>query len=937
MDVVDICAATSTGDHKRRVKKKKRNWHKRLHLRKSVVQPPAMQSQDKNGPKKIAEEWEQTTVWPSSKKPHQEAQQSQCMTNDGGNTLRFTCSQCKDNLEYVPKDLVRHFEEKHRGNPPVFPCYMCTFNTHEFSYLQVHLLSHKDTFSSCSMCSDDVQRTWPEFSAHLTKHHCPNGKYSCEICQKFSTGDVRVFLEHIYGHNLDLKKADDQPLLKKDKNQVSAGRILRCQYCGFEAPRKWLITKHIKAVHVCQNGNQRREKRGVHPVAMKPNDTIPRMNSRLTRSAVKGMCWLTQDCLSLPGREFLDKYCHLSDPQTTLEETQQFLMNSVAGETDDQKWTKALKTVLSNVPQDVNLHPKLENGIVSSPSDLAVLTVKNKITVAQNGATYTKRLKVMASADKRSACPGSAAGDAPCAADQNGSNVKNSMPCPQEESKVHNDVSASVQNEPSQRGGTRENRENQELETDQDAGGQSEKLEASVRADGPHVAADARLPNEGDEKTSVRRVLPRRKTQNGRPKRRSRFKTEKRSKGQTLRIVLKKNPVMLKEWVSQSPPSGGAHPGLPSPLRTEESEQILQSAAAGHVKQKSRTKDSTADPCDLSKAITSIPQPPAVQDLPRTCSLKLTALKEETGKEPAALRDGQETPADTEKSVCSLETDAEKRPAGSRTSPIAASEKEKGTCHETEQHRDDCHVSDERSPAVDGGTVSQPVNPPQGEVNVDDSCLVALQPEQMVEGTSSGEQASNSGPGLPSSIHLPTGKAIQQGSSPASEHRWQPAPKHQERTLKLIAINPSQPVKRPAGDQPVVVLNHPDAEIPQVARIMEIVNRHREVQKVVLSRRTLDALSAPNDELPETDEPAGSSPGFQGLPSVQERFTLRLKFRRLNRKKYEIVGAVSPPATDLVLKFPCWFCGRVFAGQEAMMAHRQRHLMEWKRPNCENS
>lgn len=177
-----------------------------------------------------------------------------------------------------------------------------------------------------------------------------------------------------------------------------------------------------------------------------------------------------------------------------------------------------------------------------------------------------------------------------------------------------------------------------------------------------------------------------------------------------------------------------------------------------------------------------------------------------------------------------------------------------------------------------------------------------------------------------SSTYSPVGKAIQQESSPASGHVWQPVPKNLERTLKLVAINPSQLVKRPAGDQPVVVLNHPDADIPEVARIMEVVNRYRgEVQKVILSRRTLNALSAVNGEVPKTDVLPDS--GGHGKNSVQERFILKLKLRRLSRKKYEVVGAAFP-SRDAAPKFRCWFCGRVFESQEVWMVHRQRHLME---------
>lgn len=220
-----------------------------------------------------------------------------------------------------------------------------------------------------------------------------------------------------------------------------------------------------------------------------------------------------------------------------------------------------------------------------------------------------------------------------------------------------------------------------------------------------------------------------------------------------------------------------------------------------------------------------------------------------------------------------------------------------------------------------------------GEVNSEDLSL-ALSSES-VEGMRDKEVPADPCPDL-----LAT-KAIQQEpSSPASGHQWQPFPKNLERSLKLVAINPSQLVKRPAGDQPVVVLNHPDADIPEVARIMEVINRYRgEVQKVVLSRRTVSALSAVDGEVPEMNDPAtDSQPDSPGPAknSVQERFMLKLKFRRLSRKKYEVVGAVSP-SRDVAKKFRCWFCGRAFASQDTWMVHRQRHLMEWKRPNCENS
>ncbi len=753
MDSVDIGAAASTGDHKRRVNKKNRDWHKRLDLRKTAVQTPAMQSEDKRGPKKIAEEWERSAMWPSSKKPPREAQQSHRRARDSGNTLRLTCSQCRDNLEYVPKDLVRHFEEKHRGSSPVFSCHTCTFSTHELSYLQVHLLSHKDTFSSCSICNDNVQRTWPEFSAHLATCHCQNGKYSCEICQKFSTCDVRVFLEHMYVHNLGPEGANDDPSPHaKDKSKFgpkTTTQTLRCQHCGYEASQKWLIAKHVKAVHVCQNGNPRKKKKkGIHSIAMKPNDPIPKIKPRLTRSAVREMCWLTEDCLSLPGREFLDKYCHLSDPQTTLEETQQFLMKSVAGETGDQKWTKALKSVLSNVPQDMNLHPKSENGIVSNSSDLTVLTVKNKITVAQNGATYAKRLQMRTSSDKETVSPESAADDARCVVDQNGcqSNLNDHTPCPQAETKLNNDVSAPAQHEPSECAQMQENRENQELKKDQEMEECGKKHEEPMHEDGIDVSSELKLTNESEEQSSARKVLPKNKRRNRRRRRKTRCKrVDKRSAGLALKLVLKKNPVKEKQWVSQSSlsPSGGglidAYPGMPSPRATlEETAQILQNTLPTEAHQKKWTKSSKTDLHDPSEAIASIPQSNPGEELTPDCAAKPAGSKNMDGNAPVALEGlpstHRETRDDAEKSLQFLETEVDKSSSAGRTGQAnwrAAAVTEVEVCPENVQLQTsgsamDCHMSDdEMSAAADAvtphssytksSTVSQPVITPQGK------------------------------------------------------------------------------------------------------------------------------------------------------------------------------------------------------------------------------
>lgn len=655
MDSVDIASPAS---HKWHVNKKNRDWHKRLHLRKTADQPPTMQSEDKRGPKKIAEDWEQSTVWPSSKKPPQEAQESRQRTNDDRNPLRFTCSLCRDSLDYAPKDLVRHFEEKHRGSPPVFSCHMCTFSTQEFSYLQVHLLSHKDTFSSCSVCRDSVHRTWPEFSAHLSTHHCQNGKYSCEMCHKFSTGDVGVFLEHMYAHNLTLEGANDD--LHTDGENKHGPRTttqtLRCQHRGYETSRKFLLDTDIKAARHCPNVNQRKmRKKEVHSIAMKPNDPIPKIKPRLTRSAVKEMCWLTQDCLSLPGREFLDKYCHLSDPQTTLEETQQFLMKSVAGETGGQKWTTALKSVLSSVPPDMNLHPMSENGIMSKSSDVTVLTVKNKITVAQNSATYAKTLKMMTATERETVSPVNVSDDARGVVDQTvcQSDLNSHSSCPQTETKQNHDVSLPANGVPQIQ--TEENRENRNLKIGQEIREHGKKHEEPMHEDGINVSGELKMTNESDEQRSIHKVAAQNKRRNRRRKRKARCKkADKRSSGLPLKIVLKKNPVKEKQWVSQSSFSllGGGLPSLHTTL--EETAQILHNALHTEAHQRKWTKASKADLRDPCEADTLIP-PLEPGEGTGGCASK------PAGSENVEMRDGEG------KSLQLLDTNADVSESAGRT------------------------------------------------------------------------------------------------------------------------------------------------------------------------------------------------------------------------------------------------------------------------------
>lgn len=162
---------------------------------------------------------------------------------------------------------------------------------------------------------------------------------------------------------------------------------------------------------------------------------------------------------------------------------------------------------------------------------------------------------------------------------------------------------------------------------------------------------------------------------------------------------------------------------------------------------------------------------------------------------------------------------------------------------------------------------------------------------------------------------------------------WKPVAKDVERTLRLAPFSPLQLVRCPRRYQPVVVLNHPDADIPEVANIMKVVNRYKgAVTKVSLSQKTLEALSEFGAE-GDISSTKGSSPQSHcPIPravrsSVQERFRLKLKLRKKSRKKFEVVKHLSARKRDPVV-FECWFCGRLFNSQEDWIGHGQRHLME---------
>lgn len=155
-------------------------------------------------------------------------------------------------------------------------------------------------------------------------------------------------------------------------------------------------------------------------------------------------------------------------------------------------------------------------------------------------------------------------------------------------------------------------------------------------------------------------------------------------------------------------------------------------------------------------------------------------------------------------------------------------------------------------------------------------------------------------------------------------------PKDSVRILRLSPFSSKQLVKCPRRNQPVVVLNHPDADAPEVANVMKTVAKFNgHVVKVSLSKRTIDALLKPVCCSPSRitdDDSFRRHKTCKPVSLVKERFVLKLTLKKTSKNNYQIVKTTSENV--LKARFSCWFCGRVFDNQDAWAGHGQRHLME---------
>lgn len=141
------------------------------------------------------------------------------------------------------------------------------------------------------------------------------------------------------------------------------------------------------------------------------------------------------------------------------------------------------------------------------------------------------------------------------------------------------------------------------------------------------------------------------------------------------------------------------------------------------------------------------------------------------------------------------------------------------------------------------------------------------------------------------------------------------------RRLRLVPLRMNQLIKCPRRNQPVVVLNHPDVDSPEIINVMKTINKYKgQVLKVVLSERTSSCLGVKRyrKRLTLQNAETGNQAKRQNM--------LKMKLKKTHKNNYQVVEA--SPAETLQCMFKCWFCGRVYMDQEEWISHGQRHLIE---------
>ncbi|CAH6975348.1 Zfp518b [Phodopus roborovskii] len=248
-------------------------------------------------------------------------------------------------------------------------------------------------------------------------------------------------------------------------------------------------------------------------------------------------------------------------------------------------------------------------------------------------------------------------------------------------------------------------------------------------------------------------------------------------------------------------------------------------------------------------------------------------------------------------------------------------------------------------PMKQTGSGSQPLMCRRGPADMSPNLEASLRPKSKKEDTVysttlkkivpvySTQPGNNdsSRPGRPISRNLAIGKnKTKQVSSAKKKNKMQadlcrsfkdPPFFQVARQLRLIAARPDQLIKCPRRNQPVIVLNHPDVDSPEVTNVMKVINKYKgNVLKVVLSERTRCQLGVRRHHMRLTYQ------NSEEANHMKRQMMLKMKLKKVHKNNYQVVGSLPDDPAQCVFK--CWFCGRLYEDQEEWMSHGQRHLIE---------
>lgn len=332
--------------------------------------------------------------------------------NMSAKILNFSCLKCQDSTQYSPNDLQKHFEMRHHGELPSFPCEMCSFSANDFQIFKQHRKTHRSTFVKCDICNSERSYTLLELTKHFTSKHCVNGNFQCEEC-RFFTQDVGTFVQHIHRHKEMHYKCGKCRHLCFTKGElqkhlcVHSGTLpFTCHYCSYGAIHKDQLVRHVITLHKEHLYAKEKLEKDQYDTRVATTTTGLKLILKRYKIGPTKTFW-KRKTVTNGNDESMGKTAHtfniVNKTQTKSEDQSQEQLNEEKGERlhceNDDKPTESEKSTLLSPGQ----YNKADEGANANSSSLksgvqgpTVLLVRNnKITIPANYSAKFMGFKVV--------------------------------------------------------------------------------------------------------------------------------------------------------------------------------------------------------------------------------------------------------------------------------------------------------------------------------------------------------------------------------------------------------------------------------------------------------------------------------------------------------------------------------------------------------------